>query len=97
MTEKNEPSPQERAAATRAANREAEEAKQAEAAAAAEENTGAASAESQAVRTGVSSDDLNPAFASPEVQEQVKKNWAGEAEHEVDAEAVIKEAEKDAK
>ncbi len=87
--DEEELSPQQKAAQTRAANKEAEE-KAAEEQA---ENTGAVSAEQQAVRTGVSSDDLNPAFASPEAQEQIKKNWEGGAEHEVDAEAVLKEQE----
>jgi hypothetical protein len=89
--DEEELSPQQKAAQTRAANKEAEEAAAEEQATA--ENTGAVSAEQQAVRTGVSSDDLNPAFASPEAQEQTKKNWAGEAEHQVDAEAVLKEQE----
>lgn len=57
------------------------------------QNTGAVSAEQQAVRTGVSSDALNPAFAAPEVQEQIKKDWEGGAEHTVDAEQVLKEQE----
>lgn len=56
------------------------------------ENTGAISAEQQAVRTGVSSDALNPAYASPEAQEQIKKDWQDGAKHTVDAEQVLKDA-----
>lgn len=56
-------------------------------------NTGARSALDQAVGPEVSSDALNPAFASPEVQEQIAKDWQEGAEHTVDAEKVLKEQE----
>jgi hypothetical protein len=92
VTEKNEPSPQEKAAATRAANKAAEEAKAEESNEG--EDTGAQSAAAQAVGTEATQDALNPAFAGPEAQKQVKKDWAGDAEHSVDAEQVLKDQEK---
>jgi len=81
-------SPQQKAAQTRAANKAAEEQEAAQA-----ENTGAVSAEQQAMRAGPAQDDLNPAYASPERQEEIKENWAGNAEHTVDAEQVLKDQE----
>lgn len=59
------------------------------------EGPGAMSALDQAITNGPTSEDLNPAFASPERQAQIAKDWAEGADHTVDAEAVLKDAKDD--